>query len=63
MPRGAGEELRILVQVDDGARLGRLSPPAEDLILATPDGGMVGEYTLVGEGHDPRRYGLPRRGA
>jgi len=54
--RGRAEELRILVQVQRGGRFGRLNPLAEELILATPDGEMTGEYTLAGEGNDPRRY-------
>jgi hypothetical protein len=54
-----GEELRILVQVDNGTRLGRLNPLAEEVILATPDGEMVGEYTIASEGDAPRRYGWP----
>ena len=53
--RGGEEELRILVQVHRG-RLGRLNPLAEELIVATPDGEMTGDYTLASEGNDPRRY-------
>ena len=54
--RGVAEELRILVQVQRGGRFGRLNPLAEELVVATPDGDMTGEYTLAGEGNDPRRY-------
>jgi hypothetical protein len=54
--RGGAEELRILVQVQRGGRFGRLNPLAEELVIATPDGEMTGEYTLASEGNDPRRY-------
>jgi hypothetical protein len=46
-----------------GGRLRRLNPLAEQLLIATPDGEMVGDYTLAREGHDARRYQPPRRGA
>lgn len=59
--RGGEDELAILVRVDEGSLLGRLSPLAEDLVLATPDGELVGEYTVASEGDDPRRLGAPRR--
>jgi hypothetical protein len=58
--RGGGEELQVHVSVVGGGRLSRLNPLAEELLLATPDGEMVGEYTLASEGNDPRRYGMPR---
>ena len=58
--RGGEEELRIHVSVVGGGRLSRLNPLAEQLLLATPDGEMVGEYTLASEGNDPRRYQMPR---
>jgi hypothetical protein len=61
--RGGQEDLRILVQVDNGSWRSRLNPLAEELILATPNGEMVGEYTMASEGNDPRRYGFPRRGS
>jgi hypothetical protein len=54
--RGGQEELRLLVQVHRPGRFNRLNPLAEELIVATPDGEMTGEYTLAGEGNDPRRY-------
>jgi hypothetical protein len=57
--RGSGEELRVLVQVDDGTRAGRLDPLAEELLLVGPEGEMLGEYTLASEGNDPRRYVWP----
>jgi hypothetical protein len=46
-----------------GGRLRRLNPLAEQLLIATPDGEMVGDYTLASEGNDPRPYQPPRRGA
>src|SRR5690242_5367991 len=54
--RGGRAELRILVQVHRPGRFNRANPLAEELIVATPDGEMTGEYTLAGEGNDPRRY-------
>jgi hypothetical protein len=57
--RGGSEELRVLVQVAEDKRGAGLDPLAEELIVATPDGEMVGEYTLAGEGNDPRRYVWP----
>jgi len=38
------------------AWFGRLNPLAEEMVLATPGGEMVGEYTLASEGNDARRY-------
>lgn len=58
-----GEELRILVQVDNGTRLGRLNPSAEELLLATPNGELVSEYTIPSEGNDALRYGWPHPGS
>ena len=52
-----GEELRITVQVTSGSLLGRLYPLAERAVIATPDGQIVGEYTLPSEGNNPRRFG------
>ena len=60
MSRDGEEELRIHVAVVGGGRLARLNPLAETVVLATPDGEMVGEYTLASEGNDPRRYQWPR---
>jgi hypothetical protein len=57
--RSGEKELHIKVQVDDGSRLGRLNPLAEHLIIATPDGEMVGDYTMASEGNDPRRFHFP----
>ena len=54
--RTGGEGLRIVVQVDDGSLWGRLKPLVEDLVLATPDGEMVGEYDLPQKADDPRRF-------
>jgi hypothetical protein len=54
--RGPGDELRTLVQVRKPAWFGRLNPLAEEMVLATPGGEMVGEYTLASEGNDARRY-------
>ena len=51
-----GEELRIVVQVDDGSLWGWLKPLVEDLVLATPDGEMVGAYPLPKKADDPRRF-------
>ncbi len=59
--RGGGEELRITVQVARGSLLGRLNPLAEEVVLATPDGEMFGEYTMASEGTTPRRYDWPGR--
>jgi hypothetical protein len=53
---GAGEQLDILVQVYKPSILGRLNPLAERLVHATPDGEMVGEYTLASEHNDVRRF-------
>jgi hypothetical protein len=58
--RAEGEELYIKVQVDDGSRLGRLNPLAEHLIIATPDGEMVGDFTMASEGNEPAPLPLPR---
>jgi len=55
-----GEDLRILVQVRKPSRFGRLNPLAEEMVIATPEGEMVGEYTLASEGNDPRRFDWPR---
>jgi hypothetical protein len=49
----------VLVRVDTGTILGRLNPLAETLVLATPDGQMVGDYTMASEGNDPCRYRFP----
>jgi len=54
--RTGDEELRIVVQVDDGSLRGWLKPLVEDLVLATPDGEMVGEYALPKKADDPRRF-------
>jgi len=54
--RTGDEELRIVVRVDDGSLWGRLKPLVEDLVLATPDGEMVGEYALPPRADDPRRF-------
>ncbi len=54
--RGEAEELRIRIEVYDGSLLGRMNPLAEQLIIATQDGEMVGTYTMAGEGNDARRY-------
>lgn len=54
--RTGDEELRILIRVDDGSLWGRLRPLVEDLVLATPDGEMVGEYALPQRADDPRRF-------
>jgi hypothetical protein len=59
--RRGDEELRITIQVTTGGLLGRLNPLAEEVVLALPDGQMVGEYTLAAEGSDPRRYQWPTR--
>jgi hypothetical protein len=56
-----GEDLRILIQVDNGTRLGQRNPLAEEVILATPDGELVSEYTIDSEGNNPRRFGWPSR--
>ncbi|MBV8944135.1 MAG: hypothetical protein JOZ95_01850 [Solirubrobacterales bacterium] len=60
MSREGAEELRVHVSVVGLGRLARLNPLAEQVLLATPDGEMVGEYTLASEGNDPRRYQMPR---
>ncbi len=57
--RGGREELRVLVDVAPERDGGGLDPLAEELIIATPDGEMVGEYTLASEVNDPRRYVWP----
>ncbi len=54
--RAGQEELAITVRVDRGTFFGGLNPLAEELVLATPDGEMVGDYTMASEGNDPRRY-------
>jgi hypothetical protein len=54
--RTGDEELRIVVQVDDGSLWGWLKPLVEDLVLATPDGEMVGNYALPKKTDDPRRF-------
>ncbi len=54
--RAGQEELAITVRVDRGTLLGGMNPLAEELVLATPDGEMVGDYTMASEGNDPRRY-------
>ena len=59
--RDGREELRVVVAVDRGGLRGRLNPLAEELIVATPDGEMTGEYTMASEGNDPRRYDMPGR--
>lgn len=41
--RGGAEELAVCVQVRAPTLLGRLSPLAEELAIATPDGGMSPE--------------------
>lgn len=51
--RGGQEELRVTVRVDDGSRLGRLDPLAEDAVIATPDGQVVGDSTLASVGKRP----------
>jgi hypothetical protein len=56
LTRGGEEELRILVQVDKGTLRGRFNRLSEDMVIATPDGEMVGDYTMASEGNDPRRY-------
>jgi len=61
LSRGGRHELRILVSVDDGTRPGRLNPLAEELLLASLHGEMVGEYTPASESNDPRRFAWPRR--
>ena len=55
-PRGGEEELRITVQVTTGSPLGRLDPLAERVVVSTPHGEMVGDYTMASEGNDPRRF-------
>jgi len=57
--RGGTEELRITVRVMRPSRLGALNPLVDTLIFATPDGEMVGDYTMASEGNDPRRYRFP----
>jgi hypothetical protein len=57
--RGGEEELRLHISVLRGGRLARLNPLAEEVLLATPDGEIVGDYTLASEGNDPRRYKTP----
>jgi hypothetical protein len=54
LTRGGEEELRITVQVTTGSLLGRLDLLAEQIVVATPDGEMVGDYTMASEGNDPR---------
>lgn len=60
MSRDGAEELRVHASVVGRGRLARLNPLAEQVVLATPDGEMSGEYTLASEGNDPRRYQMPR---
>lgn len=57
--RGGAEELAVCVQVRTPTLLGRLRPLAEELVIATPDGEMVSDYTMEGEGNDPRRCRFP----
>ncbi len=57
--RSGHEELAITVRVDDGTFFGGLNPLAEELVLATPDGEILGHYTMASEGNDPRRYRFP----
>ncbi len=54
--RGGEEGLHITVQITKGSRLGRLNPLAVEVVIATSDGEMVGDYTLASEGNDPRRF-------
>src|SRR5512134_3309647 len=54
--RGGAEELAVCVQVRAPTLLGRLRPLAEELVIATPDGEMVYDDTMAGEGGDPRRH-------
>jgi len=56
VPWTSDEQLRIVVRVDDGSLWGRLNPLADDLVLATPDGEMVGAYPLPQKADDPRRF-------
>jgi hypothetical protein len=56
LDRRDGEELYIVVQVYRPSLLGRLNPLAEERVAATPDGEMIGDYTMAAEGNDPRRY-------
>jgi hypothetical protein len=58
--RGGAEELAVCVQVRTPTLLGRLRPLAEELAIATPDGGMVRDDTMAGEGDDARRFRFPR---
>lgn len=57
--RGGEEELRVTVAVMKPSWLGGLNPLAQLTVIATPDGEMVGDYTLASEGNDPRRYRFP----
>ena len=61
LPRSGDEELRIIVRVDRGTLLTRLNPLADEVIIATPEGEFLGDYTLASEGNDPRRYSFPTR--
>jgi hypothetical protein len=56
---GGEELLGIRIRVDDGSFLGKLNPLAETTVSTGPDGDWTGDYTLAGEGNDPRRYRLP----
>jgi hypothetical protein len=47
--RGGAEELAVCVQVRAPTLLGRLSPLAEELVIATPEGGMVYDDGFPGE--------------
>jgi hypothetical protein len=46
--RGGAEELAVCVQVRAPTLLGRLSPLAEELVIATPDGQMAHDDTTAG---------------
>ncbi len=66
---GAGplvaERLLDLRQVPDGELVERAARPAqvEEVVLATPDGAMVGDCTMASEGNAARRYGRPSSGS
>jgi hypothetical protein len=51
---GRGAEVED-VAAPSGERFHRRTS-VKRLVLATPDGDMVGEYTMASEGNDPRRY-------
>ena len=57
--RAGAEELRITVRVTKTSLFWALNPLAEIVIIATPDGEMVGDCTMASEGNDPRRYRFP----